>query len=495
MTTPRRNRVLLMYGNGGGGHKASALAVQDVLSSSLPDSSPSLDIQLVDAAAISGAAAGDWLYNVLLSYNAVSAIDFMHSFIQRFWFLAKPGLLNAFRKYWKRFDDLSVVVSFVPMLNAVFAETLPNHVTLFTVMTDFSHTNSHPWIQHPRQHMITGTDISYEQAISMGHTPPSQIATSNHVTQTSGMVVHPRFYNPLEPALRQRKLVEMKLNSRIPTVLILFGGSPPTDTVVQLVDLLLARSAENAVNIIAVCSRNTQLHGRLVRRQTRNADKPLFVTAFTKEIPLLMQLSNLLIGKPGPGVVTEAFVSALPSVLITGADGRNVMKQEKDVLDWVQREGIAKIAHNTQQAASITGEEIEQMQDRINGLPPNRAVFQVRDLILAALEPPQQQFLQHVSEGDQHLVSIEDLIPQMDLTELEDQDRNPVLSPVLRTDDLKERGRDKSSDRTKTSNSVSPVTIRTGPERNSMSARPRSCSSGRAAYACYKGSLIFSAQK
>ena len=119
-----------------------------------------------------GAAAGDWLYNVLLSYNAVSTIEIMHSAIQYFWFIARPGLMKAFRKFWSKTDELAVVVSFVPMLNAVFAETLPPNVSLFTVLTDFTHTKSHPWIQHPRQHLITGTDVAFAQALKMGYLPP-----------------------------------------------------------------------------------------------------------------------------------------------------------------------------------------------------------------------------------------------------------------------------------------------------------------------------------
>ena len=286
--------------------------------------------------------------------------------------------------------------------------------------------------------------------------------------------------------MRQRKLLEMKLNPRLPTVLILFGGSPPTDTVTRLVELLLQRPTDNVVNIIAVCARNRQLYDKLMRRQARNPTRPLFVTGFSSEIPLLMHLSSVLIGKPGPGVVSEAFVTGLPSVLITGNDGSNVMKQERDVLDWVRGAGIARIAHNpAEAAASISRREIDRMRRQIAELPPNRAVFEVRDLILSALPVPERPFQDHASGCDD--ASEEELvIPQIDLSQLDTHEVRTSASDAWDSGGEKpDCGSEKPADRVEGTAhlaSLSPVTIRATPD--SMGSTRSSISNSRTTYAC-----------
>lgn len=377
-STPRYH-IQLMYGNGGGGHKASAIAVQKALESCAD--ADKLDVELVDASFIAGATLGDWIYNLLLSYDLVTAIDYVHTALHSIIFpVMRPSLRQAFRSHFAKSPSLNCVVSFVPFLNAIFAESLASHIPLMTVLTDFSHTPGHPWMQHPRQHVVAGTDIAVAQALSFGYCKEGVPCPSMRMTATSGMVVHPRFYSRISGSTRRRRRVDLGLPPDLPTVLILFGGYPPTERVLRLVDLFL--DLKDEVNVITICAKNRPLFDRLTRRKRRDRQRRLFVTGFTTDIPLFMQVSDVLVGKPGPGVVSEAFVSGLPCVLVTGASESQVMKQERDVLDWVRRQQVGVVAHSEEAAARISQEEIAQMRQRIAQKPPNRAVFEVRDLIL-----------------------------------------------------------------------------------------------------------------
>lgn len=199
------------------------------------------------------------------------------------------------------------------------------------------------------------------------------------------MVVHPRFYNRPTAAECAKKRLDMGLNPALFTVLILFGGSPPTDRVVRLVDLFMSRPASRAVNVITVCAKNNQLYDRLRRRRQKKPRELLYVTAYSSEIPLFMHISDLLIGKPGPGVVSEAYVTRLPFILITGRSEHHVMQQERDVLAWVRRNEIGQIVHTDREAAAITFDTITTMKEHIAAQRENRAVFEVRDLILKSL--------------------------------------------------------------------------------------------------------------
>lgn len=107
----------------------------------------------------------------------------------------------------------------------------------------------------------------------------------------------------------------------------------------------------------------------------------LFVTGFTSRIADYMRVVDALVGKPGPGVVSEAFVSKLPCILLAGIDGHNVMAQEQDVVDWVTFTGVGCLVSDSRDAAAITREQVAVMKSAIDRQPPNNAVFEVAEIV------------------------------------------------------------------------------------------------------------------
>lgn len=378
--TPRREKVVqLLYGSGGGGHLASAEAVAASLRGT-----PGVRAELVNASAVVGALRGDALYNWFLSYNAVPLIEIMHFFATTFLPVAGPSLRASLRAHWESAPTPDAVVSFIPTLNACISQTLPKGVPFFTVLTDFSHTAAHQWLQHPRQHVIAGTSVAQRQAFDAGWREHAHPGTPEF-TRTSGMVVHPRFYNTLAPEERSRLYSKMQLDSSLPTVLLLYGGSPPTDTVSNLFDLFTSRRGAEAVNVVVVCGRNSTLLGRLKSRIADQGLERVHVVGFSREIPTLMQLANVMVGKPGPGVVSEAFVSGVPVLLVAGDNDSGVMKQEKDVVAWVRDSGVGLVVRNIQQAGKISRSQMDLMSDNIRRMPKNEGVFEVQELLMKTL--------------------------------------------------------------------------------------------------------------
>lgn len=378
--------IHLLYGSGGGGHRASAEAVLSALSSS----GAPVRGELVNAASIAGASAGDALYNLCLSYNAIPFAEFINSAAVTLLPIASPAIRSAFRAFWSEPPD--AVVSFVPMLNRVFAQVLPRDVPLFTVLTDFSHTEGHPWLQHPRQHVVVGTETAKRQAVKAGYIEhfegDGEGGFGPKFSRTGGMVVHPSFYEVHATAERGRIMADGGFDANLPTVLVLFGGSPPTGTVTKLFDLLCARSGRDAVNTLVVCGRNRSLYDRLCERVADEDIRRVHIAGFTRDIPALMQLSDVMIGKPGPGVVSEAFVSRLPVLLVCGENDAGVMSQERDVLAWVRDSGVGIVVRTSEEAAAVSRSQIELMRDNIAKLPRNAAVYEVLGLLLRALDLP-----------------------------------------------------------------------------------------------------------
>lgn len=173
------------------------------------------------------------------------------------------------------------------------------------------------------------------EAINFVYELPNAPSPSMSVSTTSGILVHPRFYTPILPALRLRKRVVLGFMPDLRTVFLLFGGTAPTDRISQFLDVFLASPPPDTVKIIAICAKIRALFDHLARRKQRGEDRRLFFTGLTSDVTLFMQISDLLVGSPGSAVVSEAFVLDIPSVLVKGVIQNNVMKQEKDMLNWV----------------------------------------------------------------------------------------------------------------------------------------------------------------
>jgi hypothetical protein len=445
--SPRRAPVVhMMYGTGGGGHLSSARAVRAALAQ-LPHPPT---VVLVDASALAGVRFGDSLYNTLLSAGATPLITLLHAAAAVLLPLVSPAYTARFRRFWsplpaaisdaefRCFHDFpdgarppppDVVVSFIPQLNAIFGNALaslaalleipaPVPIPLVTVLTDFSHTPEHPWLQHDAQHVVCGTRKAFLQAAAL--------LPRARRTQVSGMVVSPSFYPSIQQLVESdsRDALLTRLGLHISpvgaevrgreTVLLLFGADPPTGAVRHLARCFAERSTDDAVNLVVVCGRNKGLRRHLVSdmRQrtptvvitdsdssaalTDTATTPeypaamhMHVTGFTSEVPALMRASSVLIGKPGPGVVSESLVARVPLILLIGDNPASVMQQEHDVADWVRDKGVGRVARSSPEAANlVTHEHVTAMRQAIDALPPNNAVFEVARIVAHAVARP-----------------------------------------------------------------------------------------------------------
>jgi 1,2-diacylglycerol 3-beta-galactosyltransferase len=95
-----------------------------------------------------------------------------------------------------------------------------------------------------------------------------------------------------------------------------------------------------------------------------------------------MQLSDLFIGKPGPGSISEALHMGLP-VLIEKNSW--TLPQERFNADWVTEQGVGVVLANFRGiegavARLLTGNTIQDVRQRIMKLQ-NRAVFEVPEIL------------------------------------------------------------------------------------------------------------------
>ncbi|MEO1672026.1 MAG: UDP-N-acetylglucosamine--LPS N-acetylglucosamine transferase, partial [Cyanobacteria bacterium J06631_2] len=206
------------------------------------------------------------------------------------------------QQYWRdRQPDL--VVSLMPLVNRVLCESLQAElpdVPFVTSITDFADCPPNFWIEAQEQLLICPSQTAVQQARAFGY-PKSSIYS------TSGVVIHPRFYQPVkgDRAIEKQAL---GLKPYLPTGLVIFGsyGSPEM--------LKIAESLENLereIQLIFICGRNKELADKLQNLPSR---LPRFIEGFTDKVPEYMDLCDFFIGKPGSVGVSEAVARKLPVI-------------------------------------------------------------------------------------------------------------------------------------------------------------------------------------
>jgi UDP-N-acetylglucosamine:LPS N-acetylglucosamine transferase len=237
-----------------------------------------------------------------------------------------------------------------------------------TILTDLADYPPHFWMEKQPQYFLCGTAFAAAQARAMGH-------AEERVFQTSGMILHPRFYEPIKVDRRAERQ-RLGLDAERPTGLVLFGGhgSRVMRTIVERLD----RSGSD-VQLILICGRNAKLAQALRDRKT---GMPKFVEGFTQEIPYYMHLADFFIGKPGPGSLSEAVAMRLPVIVECNAW---TLVQERYNAEWVRKEQIGLVLRNFRGIAAAVSEmlrpEIHSRFRENTSRLDNRAVFEIPGIL------------------------------------------------------------------------------------------------------------------
>ncbi|PKO30753.1 MAG: galactosyldiacylglycerol synthase [Betaproteobacteria bacterium HGW-Betaproteobacteria-9] len=366
--------VDLIYFNAGGGHRASALALQAVLR----EQGRPWDVRLVNLFEVldpsgrfkrlTGKAPEDW-YNQRLARGWTLGMAHELKVLQGLIRLAHPTLVRKLRRHWQRTRP-DLVVSLIPNFNRALYESLAAAlpgVPYATVLTDLADLPPHFWIERDQsQHFVCGTPRAVQQAHALGH-------SEDRVHATSGMILRPEFYRPatLDRADEQRRL---GLNPQRPTGLVLFGGHG-SKAMLGIAERL------GDTQLILVCGHNQALAERL-RAQPSTARH--VVVGFSSDIPAWMRLADFFIGKPGPGSVSEAVQLGLPVIVVNNAW---TMPQERYNADWVREQRLGVVIGSFRGVDSAVAQLLDGLDayrarvDRIQ----NRALFEIPDILARVL--------------------------------------------------------------------------------------------------------------
>jgi processive 1,2-diacylglycerol beta-glucosyltransferase len=145
----------------------------------------------------------------------------------------------------------------------------------------------------------------------------------------SGVPVDPAFAEPLD---RDALLARYKLRGDRPILLAsagAVGGGPARAVAGQLLRL------RHDAQFVMVCGRNEELRGELAELTASQSER-FRILGFTDEMPSLMRVATLFIGKPGGLTASECLAAELPMMIIEPIPG-----QEERNSDHLLEEGVA----------------------------------------------------------------------------------------------------------------------------------------------------------
>lgn len=273
--------------------------------------------------------------------------------------------------YWRE-SQPDLVVSLMPLLNRVLWQSVRAEIPttpFVTSMTDFADCPPHFWIERQEQRLICPSQRAVEQARAAGY-------RDRDLFQTSGVVIHPRFNQPVVSD-RQQARQQLGLHPDLPTGLICFGSHGSKDM------LEIASRLERstlALQLVFICGRNEALAQQLRQMPSRF---PRAIEGFTRQIQTYMHLSDFFVGKPGSVGVSEAIAMGLP--VITECDPVMTLFQERATSDWLQDNQFGMVVRNFHQidrvvAQLLEPETFEHYRANVRAYR-NRAAFEVVDIL------------------------------------------------------------------------------------------------------------------
>jgi 1,2-diacylglycerol 3-beta-galactosyltransferase len=373
-------KVKLVYIESGGGHRAAARALSQVLRERRPD----WDVSLVCIQDVFNP------IDFVLKYTGIPFQQVYNIMLRRGWTLGSAYIIPVVRAlvrashasqvrvleaFW-RAERPSLVVSLIPYFNRAMKEALDRvspRVPYVTLLTDIADFPPHFWMENIDQWVICGSTRAVEQARETG-------LPEDRILRVSGMVLNPRFH---EPAAVDRDAARARcgLKPGAPVGLVMFGGegSPEMERIARALN-----HASSGVQLIFICGKNAAVAARLRAMEQRI---PMFVEGFTLDVPLYLEMADFFIGKPGPGAISEALAKGLPVIVQRNAW---TMAQEVYNTQWIEEMGTGIVVKDFAREIAAA---VRTLLDPSNGAAyrdrasatRNLAVYEVADLLARIL--------------------------------------------------------------------------------------------------------------
>ncbi len=332
MHAPAR-RVLILYTDAGGGHRATARALAAALGQAghhVTCHNPyTSTLQPLDLFRRFTGRSVEETYNQAILARGRSGLAcwaFYAGAAANVRLLTPLGR-RAFRALWQDARP-DLVISVMPVINTMMGQSLSlsfgGRVPFVVVMTDWAELAKHVWFPPGDGYTaVVGTAEGAQALARKGHPAARTCVLPNLVT-------HPDFAAPL-PQDRKALRVALGLRPDLPVAVMAFGGVGAA----RMGDLA-ARIAQNPPpgQVVFLCGRNRALRADLAGLEL---PYPHAVVGYTDRMRDYLFAADVLVGKAGPQSVSEAVATGLPMLLLADT----VLPQEAAVLRAATQAGWA----------------------------------------------------------------------------------------------------------------------------------------------------------
>lgn len=359
-------KLLFLFADVGGGHRAPAEAVREALRRTVGKAA---QVELVDMLADYA----PWPYN-RGQETYTKTVRFARPFEQLIYYL-----FNGRRRM-----RLGSSIMWRPMRRAT-RELMADHPG--DLVVTFHPTYSYPltWLKIPCAFVFTDLITNHALWCAPGaerYIVPTELARTGAIqhgmpaerVSVTGLPVHPRFLDP-SPA-REQICQRLGLDCYRPLILLAGGG----EGLGRVYDIAYAVGQSNLdAQLVIITGRNHKLREQLEDVEWAMDTK---VLGFTRDMPDWMAVANVLITKSGSNTLAEALVRGLPMILFERVGG-----QEQRNPQYIEYSGAgaycpqpAKVVSTLREWFS-NSEQLKSLSDNARQIARPQAAFDVAKIV------------------------------------------------------------------------------------------------------------------
>lgn len=313
----KKKRILILMSDTGGGHRASAKALERAVDEYYPGQ---MEVNIMDI----WSDHANWPFNRFVpTYKYLGKRPVLWRFFYTYGNFAPTKLFTeiwSWKNSFERFENAiaeanpDVVVSVHPLcqlmpisiIKKMNAKRDPSkRIPFVTIVTDLGGAHS-TW---------------FDKRVDACYVPSKEvekIALANGVApeklRLHGLPIRPAFWKPAKAKPVVRK--ELGLVDKIKTVLLMGGGDGVGD--MDVIATTLCNTLEKLnqkTQMVVICGTNKQMADDLNTNLGNNKQVKVHVKGFCENVDEYMAASDCLVTKAGPGTIAEAMIRGLPVVL------------------------------------------------------------------------------------------------------------------------------------------------------------------------------------
>ncbi len=372
-------KVLIFYASYGGGHLNAAKSIEDCMKNNYKN----INVELIDcmkyvnktveklttAAYREMAKKAPWVWGKIYSDSQKGPLAHLSTRSNK---IMAIKLLKLLRE--KKPDLIISTHPFSSQMCSYLKRKGKITSKIATVMTDFA----------PHDQWLVGNDFTDYYFVA--HDKMKEYLIHKNIPESkiyvSGIPISNRFLNTYH---KEEILSKYKLSDKKQTILFFGGGEfglGKTRTAKIFENFV---QSDKNIQIIAIAGRNPKMKATFEEIvKNNNKSEMVKILEFTKEVPELMSISDLVVTKPGGLTTSESLASHLPMVVINPIPG-----QEEENAEFLEEKGIAvwikKTDDTNEQIKNLLSnpEKLESMKRNTSILAHPNSTKDICDILLS----------------------------------------------------------------------------------------------------------------